>query len=466
MRWSGLLLLLASCDGQVDPPVSTAPELPPFALWQRIVSAGPLLGSTGAVGPEVQEELVGLCTLVSSDPAMLELAREDIARMPDAGRGLFDIARDSEEADAVRAAAIDLQPLAGWLLDLAKSDRVPSWTRARAAWRLSEIGPDLFVPEYLLRLRYERDHDTVVWIAAALARHGNLAGVDGLIAIAGNQASAGAASAQHVLAGLRERYGVDSNAALWRTWRVPPEQRAAPLPERSSKYVAVTKWRVRDLADFQLRGVDDGRFVLSRMDGDTALVLADALHDENPYTRVHAAQCLQRMGARGRAAGPELVLALAEPLLAPHAAKAIGQVGFAEGEPVLVAHLVPAVPLELRLACARALGFLGEPSALDALSALFDDPDPELAQATTESVVRLDADARDAARRLVGYLDDAELEPATSERALRAWLYERGADEEVAAWDAWRGAGVVETVEEAQARRDARARLVVGYLGG
>jgi hypothetical protein len=58
---------------------------------------------------------------------------------------------------------------------------------------------------------------------------------------------------------------------------------------------------------FQLRGVDDARIVLSQLGSWATGPLTEALHDADVYVRVHVAQCIERMGPRGLAAGPELL---------------------------------------------------------------------------------------------------------------------------------------------------------------
>jgi len=219
------------------------------------------------------------------------------------------------------------------------------------------------------------------------------------------------------------------------------------------------------LREFQLRGVDDARFILERLDADAARALALALHEDDVYVRVHAAQSLQRMGPRGAAAGPELLAALAEPELAPHAAEALGGVRFAPALGALVERTGAAQPPGLRLACVRALGFLGDPGALPALRALQGDASAELSQAAAESVTLIDAEDTDAARRLLAFLDDPRVDPASSERALRSWLYARGATAELERWDALAApANTVEKPEETRRRRAERAALLQEYL--
>lgn len=472
-----LLLALAACGDRGAPSGPAAPAVPSFEL-REVVAERADSGTTDAPAPladALVEELRGLCSLAAGDDAMLRIAREDVARLPEgAERALADAALDAELSDAERAAALDLIDVEGAhgadvLADLAASATrgTPAWVRARAAWRLSQGGPDHVVPALLQPLKYDKDHETVVWLATALARRANYSGIDGLIAITRVADSPAMQNAQYQLNAILQEVGLESVDELWRAWRSGDPEGLLPHPVRSERYRGeVWRWIGR-LNEFQLRGVDDARFILERMDRDAAAVLAEALHERDVHVRVHVAQCLQRMGPRGVVAGPELVRGLAEPELAPHAAIALGRIGYAPALAPLRERLGSGTSLDLRLASARALGFLGDPAAAPDLRALFDAEPAELAQASAESVALLDADARDAAERLLAWIEDPRVEPSSSERALRGWLYERGADDVIARWDELATpVDAVETLAEARARRAERVALVRAYLAG
>ena len=99
----------------------------------------------------------------------------------------------------------------------------------------------------------------------------------------------------------------------WRGAR-PLHARAGPAPREL--------WRlVSDLSGehFQLRGVDDARFILSRLGPWSAAEFAAALEDDDPYVRLHVAQVLERMGpvAAPRAASRRRCWTGATPWRAP-----------------------------------------------------------------------------------------------------------------------------------------------------
>jgi HEAT repeat protein len=467
------ITVLSACDEpRVDTAGVEATATTRFELTRVVRTAladRPASPMPDALDPELENELDGLTTLVSSDRSMLALAAEDVAGMGSgAWTKLAAIARDAKRADGERAAAIDLiapeTRLGVLALCALVTDAAPAWVRARAAWSLASNGPDHLVPFLLLRLKYEVDHEVVVWIAVALARHGNLAGLEGLVAISRDPESTARASAEQQLRLLLERVGYESTEDVLEAWNASASERRVPVEPRSEAYRFAVLEEIGRLDEFQLRGVDDARFVLARMDDLAARELAAALHDESVYIRVHAAQCLQRMGSRARGAGPTLVAALDEPELAPHAAAALGDIGFADAESPLVARLAPESPLALRLACARALGFLSSfpaASAARALRPLLDAEPPELSQAASESLVRRDPGARDAVLRLTAMLEDPALDPGSTERALRAWLVASNRTDALARWDALaRPADRIEALEETRRRRDARVALL------
>ena len=465
-------MLCVACDAKSEAPA--APSTPASSFEIRDVVDAAVAGHPEEPAPapltaEQAADVEGLATLVASDPGMLEIAHDDVARIGAAAWGrLESIARETERPDAERSAAIDVlacgEPGSAEALARLLKDVDPAWLRARAAYHLSVGGPDHIVPELLLRLRYETDHETVVWIACALARHGNLAGLDGLMAVANDAASPARATAARELERLVEERGLADATELWESWRLSAAERGFPTEPRSEKLRrTIVAWIAR-LSEYQLRGVDDARFLFERMDATAAEELAKALHDDSVYVRVHAAQCLQRMGRRARATWSALVEALAAPELAPHAAEALGHIGAPEAEAALVARLSEATPLDLRLACARALGFVESLDASRAralLDPLLESESADLAQAAAESLLRRDPGRAEAALRVAAFMEDPRVDPGSSERTLRDWLVATEATEALARWDELSAPPKrVETLEEIRTRRAARGALI------
>jgi HEAT repeat protein len=218
--------------------------------------------------------------------------------------------------------------------------------------------------------------------------------------------------------------------------------------------------RILALSEWQLRGVDDGRFVLSREGRAAAECLGRALRDEDRYIRTHAAQCLERMGRRGAIAGPQLVEALDDPEIAYQAAEALGGVHYEPATGALIERLSPKGPLELRVAAARALGQLEGEAIAPALRPLLDEGEAlDLRAAAASSLARTAAldDTRDAVALLVELLESPALEPTATELALDDWLARReqaGLEGAAALHEAWRAIDDEDDRERARKRAD------------
>lgn len=298
------------------------------------------------------------------------------------------------------------------------------WLRARAGWYLGRLGLDRSIPELVLRLRYETDHEAVIWLAFALSRFANYSGMPGLENIA--QLAAGTPNgelAASMAASIAKQAGADSPAAITWAWEHGDPEQILPRPVRSSHHDLVLWQWIYRFDEFQLRGVDDARFMFERLDEHAALLLTEALYDDSRYVRLHVAQCLARLGRRATVAGPALQEMLREPTIAATAAQALGEIGFPTAREDLEQRLGDQHNLELRVAAARALGPMGDPESIPRLVAIFDqDPaSPELAQALAESLAYL-RDPTRAVPGLMAAVANPLLEPSTSRAALRFLL--------------------------------------------
>ena len=295
------------------------------------------------------------------------------------------------------------------------------WLRARGAWYLGRLGLDRSIPELVLRLRYETDHEAVIWLAFALARFANYSGLLGLENIA--QLSAGTPvgeRAASMAAAIARQAGAGSPAAVTWAWDHGDPERILPSLARSAHHnLVLWEWIYR-FDEFQLRGVDDARFMFERLDEQAAGVLTEALFDESRYVRLHVAQCIARLRRRATSAGPALLEMLEERTVAATAAQALGEIGFPPAREALEARLGDAHAIELRVAAARALGRMGQAESIPLLAATFDaqPPSPEFRQALAESLAYL-RDARRAVPELIAAVGNPGLEPSTSRAALK-----------------------------------------------
>ncbi|MDF1799887.1 MAG: hypothetical protein P1V81_11975 [Planctomycetota bacterium] len=446
--------LLPACGGEAPPTGPVAVERAPFPTRPVVREAlaallaevpDPVIGDlpTAEADQELVGEVHGLVTFLSSATGgLVDAAFDDIQRLGDpAVPVLLSIFHDEERIRDERRSALRLlgsieTPTAALALTREMADNDDPALRALAAWKLEGHPEDLAVGPLLKRIKYESDASVVPWIARALASHGNYAGVEPLRVLVEWYGS-GSEAAGHLVS-LAEEAGFEASLAgaaeLEATWLAADPDGRLPTPAVSPRR-ELDAWRwIAGLADFQLRGVDDGRFVLVSYGTWVTPLLAEALHDEDQYVRLHVAQALQRRGPRAAVALPDLVAALAEPGLAPTAAGALGALGNPAAEAALVACLGPVEPAELRVAAARALGELGRESSVSALEALLAAPAaggpkafPELEQAVVESLVRLglDSDLPAATTRvpdLLRFSRDRFLDATTSMRVLREWI--------------------------------------------
>lgn len=431
-----------------------------------------------AASEEVEAEHIGglVNTLANSRGRMREMVLEEIATLGDAAIPELVViaANDSREASE-RVAACELlgklaTPLAAEHLMQLCEKSPENWMRAQAAWRLSEVHADWLVPRLILRLKYETDPEAVLWLASTLAAYKNYNGLAVLWSFKNEGATEELrATASERLETLARDAGLESAEQHWQLWNVADPERLI-YNEAPSARLQLRVWeRISQLSGehFQLRGVDDARFVLSRLGAWATEPLCEALHDNDVYVRVHAAQCLERMGPRATVAGPALVQALEDPSVAGQAAAALGHVAYPSAEPALRARLEDqSTPHELRVACAASLGNIGLSASVQPLETLMNATNEplDLRQTAASALVRLGAGER-AADFLVEALGNADADQPSAEEQLDKWLRSREDAAGLALLEAWDAImalppGIIPTTAQAAERRELRRALL------
>jgi hypothetical protein len=245
--------------------------------------------------------------------------------------------------------------------------------RRRAAWLCGESKQTVLQLPLLLRLKYEKDAETMLWVADALQRLGNdigLAWLDAGIAHGDTAEQAG----QLAIAALRARAVELDEQPTWEAIRGHLQrlhaqwlQRGTPsLPDLPAPDAAQLESRLAahliTPEGFQLRPVDDARWVM-RLAGTLAVpMLARALATDQHYIRTMPLQVLAELGPVGLGAADAVLPLLGDPKTNAYAVRALGAIGARQHLP-FVRPLLDHHDSELRAATAIALGLLrDEPS--------------------------------------------------------------------------------------------------------
>lgn len=473
------LAFLASCSGSGKEPVQLRD-----VVDERIATLTaelPAAAATPELAEDLREDVIGNAIMLSSDSGqmraiILETIREygpgaaPVLSVHLAGEGN---ALEERTAAAELLAILDTPVAARALMQQAEKSGNAT-IRAHCFWNLSKLTQDEVLTRLLLRLKYETDPEAVIWLATALGHFQNYSGLELLIGMSANGATQALRdSAATQVAALAAGAEDSTGATLLARWTSVD---ADLIPQETPSVAArLAVWKqVADLGEehFQLRGVDDARFVLARLGSWAVPLLCEALFDTDVYVRLHCAQVLERMGPRATGAGPALMRALEEPRLAPAAAEALGSVGHPPAEPALRTLTETGHDHELRVAAVRALGRLGLSDSVSRLRELFDaaEEPTDLRMECATALVWL----RDGAR-VADWLnaelvrDGADAEGA--ELALTTWLWmgkSDGKDGYAAAWDTWTAAegppGVILKSADVQKRQAQRAAALAALL--
>jgi HEAT repeat protein len=321
-------------------------------------------------------------------PMLAELRRIAATRqVPDEAaqrtlREYASVALQREQADPRTAALVTRRlledPQAWFVLEPALLDD-DLGIRQRAAWLCGESRQAALVPSLLLRLKYELDPVAVLWVADALARLGNDAGLSWLAGAFENPDTAPQAGRMAIDA-LRARGVEVGDEPSWDDLRrlLDDQLRHFRATGRSRLVdeVQVDEGQLRaQLAHHlqtpegtQLRPVDDARYILNRLGVGGVPMLMATLHAEEHYLRTMPLQVLAELGPAAVDAVPAVLPLLADPLTSSYAVRALGEIGAAEALPHIRPMLAD-VETELRAAATQALGLLEDAPSRAALEA-------------------------------------------------------------------------------------------------
>ncbi|MBK8975713.1 MAG: HEAT repeat domain-containing protein [Planctomycetes bacterium] len=306
------------------------------------------------------------------------------------------------QALAQRSLAEDADALSAFELGLVHENPT---VRAQCAWHLGQRGGPADLPLLLKRLRYESDRVTKCWVVGALHDLGNYGGLDDLLELMAAPDSSATAYelGGRILSELGRHPGeqltyagarllIDRIAREWhrdgyvlrpaatgdassdgQAAADPQPPREPALDELDPRLCARAARMLADMQGFQLRPVDDARFVLSRMGVLALPFLRIALRAEEDYLHAHALEVLIHLGRPGR---PLTELVLPYLGLQPTesvAMRALGEIGAEQALPYLLAMLADD-SIERRASAAGALGPLGLPAAIAPLRDRLQDP--------------------------------------------------------------------------------------------
>lgn len=478
-------LALLGCERDVSPSTTSRPaaiaraDLRPVVA-ARIAELEAQLAAPPPTAPDAAqlEQIDGLLeTMAGADERLKRAAREDLRSL-----GAASVARLSERLDdassshAVRIAAAQAlgeldHPLAARVLltrlAAGRFTRDPDpWLRAHCAWRLGMGAQDWVVPGLLLCLRYETNNEAVIYIARALAHHRNFSGLDALYVVSREDPAENLRQAALLaLSELASAAGYADAAELYRAWK-NGDARLGDAPFSPAHELEV--WRILKLfGEWQLRPVDDGRFVLSLEHHKVTPLLVAALDDENRYVRVHAAQCLERLGGRAASAGPRLLELIDDPQMSEQVMLALGALRYAPGEAALLERASPARTLEIRMSATQALGALALASSEAPLRAHLTEKLPSDLRAATLGALVGCAPANvtsQEARELRAFMAGGEVDSAAPELALESWLTHRAPADPAAAETLQRWRAIKST--DSRSRVTERAAVLNAVLGG
>ena len=350
-------LLAAACTDPA-PPAPQGPTMPPPQLAVFLPELEQLQAAMPVPDEKTQRELNELAEvtlgLVAADQRIMSRAERALKEHPDA-----------------------------WFVLEPALTHDDAAVRQRAAWLCGQTTQTVLQLPLLLRLKYESDATTVVWVADALQRLGNDTGLAWLDAAMTAEATAQTAG-QLAIEICKER-GIElaqsptyaelqqHMQAIGEAWRqtgvggrpdvTPPS--GPQLDARIATHLATTQSTL-------LRPIDDAKFIMTR-GGRLALpILERTVTASEVYLRSVGLEILARLGPCAKGAGPAVLPLLGDPLTAFYAVRTLGEIGETAALPYL-RPMLESIDTELRAEAAQALGLLGDEPSRAALLARLND---------------------------------------------------------------------------------------------
>lgn len=332
------------------PPLAPIQLTPVLARFQELAKAAPPIPSADELAPA---------------NALLESAFVDLG---------------DHRLQTKSRSALLAEPLVGPALEAALEHEIDA-IRQGAAFELGSLARPAALVPLLKRLKYEPDKTVRVWVADALVRRGCGSGLAELLS----------ALREPTTADLAGQRAIDILRVAGHDLPDPPTWDAIAQGLRRIQQRWHATGTVRDdlpviddatrgrlaqlmcaLEGFQLRPVDDARFMLARSGAAALPLLREACAASEPYLRTHTLEVLRDLGHAGQDLASEVLPLLDDPLTRTDAARALAAMGAHAAVPHLLAWLRGPDP-ELRTAAAQALGPIGDRSTLPELRARMDD---------------------------------------------------------------------------------------------
>jgi hypothetical protein len=265
--------------------------------------------------------------------------------------------------------------------------------RIQCAWQLGQRADPTALPPLVARLRDEVDRRAQLWICDAMWRLGCDTGLEflpGYFRYEDTANDAGRSAMERIRhAGLplsEQPTWEELGAAIveihdhWRLTGRPlvggPEgetPHGGETPTSEALYGRLAKMML-EFPREELRGVDIARAVLRSLGRVGLPLLRTGLRDRGDTVRVrfHTLEIVERLGPAAHDLGPEVLALVDDPICASLALRALGELGYAQALPHLLARLASEDP-EIAVAAAAGLGGLRDARAIAPLRTVLDD---------------------------------------------------------------------------------------------